>query len=108
MNVLDAVMLMALVYVLVNYAKQLFPNMDGRITQTVVFIAAIGAVFLMAETVWAREQVISGHALDTLNAGSKITAGLLIGAGSTVIDRVESAVRNIGAPAEPEPGTTRS
>jgi hypothetical protein len=105
MNLPNAAILAALVYVLVNYAKSLVPGLDGRVTQLLVFVAAIGAVFLVGNTVWAHAQVIGGHTLDTLDTGSKITAGLLIGAGSTVFDRIESAVRNIGNNNEPEPGT---
>lgn len=104
MNLANAVVLAALVYVSINYVKQLVPGLDGRVTQLLVFVAGVGAVFLAGSTVWAHTQVIGGHTLDTLNAGSKIVAGILIASGSTVLDRVESAVRNIGTPVEPEPG----
>lgn len=98
--------LAALVYVSVNYVKSLFPTIDGRVTQGLVFLAAIGAVFLAASTVWAHQNVIGGQTLDSLNFGSKVVGGILIAPIATVLDRIESAVRNIGAPAEPEPGTT--
>jgi hypothetical protein len=99
--------LAALVYVSVNYVKSLFPGIDGRVTQGLVFLAGIGSVFLAASTVWAHQNVFGGTPLDHLNFGSKVAAGLLIAPIATIIDRTESAVRNIGTPAEPEPGTVR-
>lgn len=105
MDFANAALTAALVYAFVNWLKMVFPHADPRIIQLLVWASGIGAIFLMGDTVWAHSQVIGGHALDTLNAGSKIVAGILTGTGATVIDRVESTVRNIGQSDTPEPGS---
>lgn len=98
-----AALLMALVFVVIAYLKLLVPNTDPRIVQTLVFLGGIASVFLMGATVWAHTQVIGDHALDTLNTGSKIVAGLFVGAGSTVGAKIIDAVRNIGQNQGPDP-----
>lgn len=92
----QAALLIGAVYALTEFAKKLVPTLDARITQVVSLVIAIGAVFLVADSVWAHEQVVGGKALDTLNAGSKVLVGILIGAGANVLHSAFGAVKSIG------------
>ncbi len=104
MDLGKAVVLMGLVYALVEYLKTYLPaDIDPRITQTLVFLIGVGCVFLVAETVWGKDQVIGDHVLSDLDFWSKLVVGLFVGAGATVGHRVESAVRSVGS-SEQKPG----
>lgn len=95
----NAAMLSLLVYVGVELCKRLVPvKVQDALQSTLVVALAvgIGAVFLVAETVWAKEQVIGGHALDTLNGWDKLVVGLFAAAGAVGIDKLRSAVSSIG------------
>lgn len=76
--------------------------------QVLALIIAIGTIFLVGATVWAHTQVIGGHALDNMNTGSKIVAGLLTMGGSTLIDRFslfESRHQTVPPTKQPSDGT---
>lgn len=89
MDLKNALVCAAMVFVLTDAAKRAFPaKLPALIVQALAFAIGIGSIFLVGATVWAHTQVIGGHALDTLNAGSKIVAGLLVGGAATLFDRL--------------------
>lgn len=80
---------MALAFVLTDAVKRVVPaKLPAFVTQALAFAVGIATIFMVGASVWAHTQVIGGHTLDTLNAGSKIVAGLIIGGGATVLDRI--------------------
>lgn len=88
MNFANAAMCIALAFVLTDVAKRAWPGqLPAIVVQGLALAIGIGTIFLAGSTVWAHSQVIGGHTLDTLNAGSKIVAGLFIGGGATLVDR---------------------
>ena len=70
--------------------------LPGWAVQIVSGSVAVGGMFLVRETVWANEQVIGGHPLDRLDAWSIVLAGILVGLGANVGDRLLKTVANIG------------
>ena len=95
----SAVVLMALVY---GGNEQILANLPASWAQNKLVkvllaqVIAIAAIFLVAATVWSNEQVVGGQQLDQLDFWSKVLAGVLVGFGSSVVQRTVSAVRNIG------------
>lgn len=78
----------ALAFVLTDALKRIVPfKLTASLTQILALVVGIATVFLVGATVWAHQQVIGGHTLDTLNFGSKVVAGLIVGGGATIFDR---------------------
>lgn len=100
MDVGNAVLVVAGVMGIVSLVTRLFPRLldfrDGSVVILVAVVIAIGVLFLARETVWASEQVLGGKPLDALDAWSVVFAGLLLGLGSTALDRTLKSVSNIG------------
>lgn len=92
----NAALLALVVFVGVEFLKKILPTLDARIVITSTLAIGIGAVFLVAETVWAHQQVISGKALDELDVASKFVTGIFLAAGATGIHKVLAAVKNVG------------
>lgn len=85
---LNAVMLSALVFALTDSFKRAVPGtLPPVVVQAVAFAIGIGAVFLVGASVWAHSEVIAKVPLSDMNTASKLVAGLLIGAGATLLDR---------------------
>lgn len=101
MDIQNALLVVVAVVGLVSLVKRLVPSistpLDGALTMLVAIVIAIGVLFLARETAWANEQVIGGKALDQLDSASVVFAGLLVGLGSTVTDRLLKTVSNVGA-----------
>lgn len=99
MDFSNAALLIVVVFGLTELAKSVLPsNVTGK-SWAVVLInlaLAIGGVYLLGSTVWAHEQVIGGHALDTLGGGDKLLVGLMLGGGAAFLNRGIGAVMNIG------------
>lgn len=98
MDLGNAALLGLMVFVGTEFARRLFPIIDRnpRIKVAVVLLLSFGVVFLVRETVWAKEQVIGSHPLDTLSAWDVIVVALFLAAIATGINVGLSAVRNIG------------
>lgn len=92
----QAALLMVMIFVFMQLVKKCWPAVDGPVIILLALAAGVGVVYLAGTTVWAHDQVIGGHPLDDLNAGSKVVAGLLLGAGSVGIAEALTAVKNIG------------
>lgn len=89
MDFTNALVCMALAFVLTDAVKRVIPGkIPAFVLQLLAFAIGVGVIFLVGETVWAHEQVIGKHALDTLDGWSKVTAGLLVGGGATILDRL--------------------
>lgn len=89
MDFTKAAMCAALAFVLTDAIKRVLPaKLPAFVVQSLAFVVGIATIFLVGATVWAHQQVIGGHTLDTLNFGSKVVAGLIIGGGATVLDRI--------------------
>ena len=91
----QAALLIALVYAITRWFGTIVTP-PSWVTPIIAMSIAVGAVFLVAETVWAPENIVSGHALDNLDWASKLVAGVLLGAGANVLDQGIKAVRNVG------------
>jgi TRAP-type uncharacterized transport system fused permease subunit len=98
MDFAQAGLLALLVFVLVEFVKRLVPAVKDNSTATVITVILAGqaTVWLVGTTVWAHEQVIGNHTLDTLNSGSKIVAGIILAAMAVGINVGLDAIRNIG------------
>jgi hypothetical protein len=98
--------LVALALVATDWLKNLLPgDVDPRVTPVIAMAVGIGAVFLAAATVWAHDNLVGGVALDHLDGWSKIAAGIFLGAGAGLGDKVLNAVRSVGENAPPRPPT---
>lgn len=79
----------ALAFVLTDAVKRVVPaQLPAFVVQLLALAVGIATVFMVGATVWAHQQVIGGHTLDTLNFGSKFVAGLIVGGGATLLDRI--------------------
>lgn len=107
MDFAKAAVCAALAFVLTDAIKRGVPvKLPPFVVQLLAFAVGIGSIFLVGATVWAHTQVIGGHALDTMNFGSKVVAGLIVGGGSTFIDRlwfVQSRSQDPAPAPEPAP-----
>lgn len=97
MDLTNATMLAAVVFVAIDWVKQMIPTkLPPQLVQLASLVVGIGITFLMAGSVWAQQQVVSGHALSSLNTGSKIITGIVVGVGASVLDKIRGTVMNIG------------
>lgn len=98
MDFAKAALVITAVFALVEFAKALFPRVatSKRLTVLAALVAGQLAVFGLRYSVWAHEQVIGGHNLDTLNAGSLIVAGFFLALLAAGLDKGLGAVRSIG------------
>ena len=101
MDVTNALVLVAVIVAATEFAKRIAGQFgietDGWQTQAVSLGVAVGAVFLVGETVWAGEQVIGAHGLDTLGVADKVLAGLMLGFGANFADRGVRSIAHIGS-----------
>lgn len=89
MDFANALVCMALAFVLTDAVKRAVPGkIPAFVLQLLAFAIGILVIFMVGETVWAKEQVIGKHALDTLDGMDKLVAGLLVGGGATILDRL--------------------
>jgi len=77
----EAVLLIGLVIAVTTFVKNVVPTLPSWATSLIALLVGVGAVFLVAESDYASEQVIGGIPLDQANAYSKLIAGVLIGVG---------------------------
>lgn len=102
MDFANAAMLAFAVFVVVEFAKKLIPGVaaDSRIIIAITLLAGIGATFLVGETVWAHQQVISGKALDELDGWSKLVTGLFLAAGAVGIHKIVDVAETVSGKGE--------
>lgn len=111
MDLQNAALLVAAVFGLIEFGKNLLGPRLARNSRIVVLLALVvgqAATWLVASTAWAHEQVIGSKPLDELNAGSLILVGLFAAAAAAFGERTLNAVKNIGdnqPPAKPDYGT---
>lgn len=101
MDFAQSALLIAAIYTVMKVLNEaglakLSAPVAGVVKPLVALAVGVGAVFLVASSVWAHDQVIAGRALDTLNDSSKVLAGILAGAGAVGLDTVFKTVRNVG------------
>lgn len=97
MDLANAAILGAVVLGLVAYAKKLiFGTNQERIVVFSSFVIAVISVFLVRQSVWAKEQIIGGQSLKNLDVWSCfVIVVFVIGIASTAWE-VLGAVKNIG------------
>lgn len=81
--------LVALVWKFIDFLKQLTPpdkNYNAAITQVVVWVSGIAAVFLFGASQFGDSVSVGAHSLDKMDTPTKLILGLMIGsiASSTV------------------------
>lgn len=98
MDFTNALLVVAAVYALTEWAKSAAPSIRNSSALTILTAAVAGqaAVWGLATTVWANEQVIGGHTLDKLNGGSKVAAGFFVALLATGTDKLIGMVKNVG------------
>jgi hypothetical protein len=98
MDFSNAAILIAAVFGAVELLKALVPqvSLSSRLTVLSVLVLSVGATFLLGATVWAHQQVIGGHALDTLGVADKFVVGLFLAGTAAATDKAVHMVRNIG------------
>lgn len=97
MDVSKLVLVVALVYAVNEGIKRKLPAVWAAGDIFISLAVGVGAAFLVATTVWAHSEVFRNVALDNMNVGSKIVAGLLVGAGAVFASHTFDAVKNIGS-----------
>lgn len=96
MDLSNAALLVGAVYAVVEWAKVLFPKMTARVVVLVTLIASVLLTFLVAATVWADTQIVSGVALDKMRVADLLLVSLLLALSSSVLHAGFDAVRNVG------------
>lgn len=94
----NAALLIAVVFAATEFVKKVLANvtLPTWLIQLIPVGLSLGAVFLVADSVWAHEQVIGGQALDSLDTGSKLLVGLMLGLGANFLHTAVNAVKNVG------------
>jgi len=99
MDFANAALLIAAVFGLTEFAKRFEgPTLaaNPRVVALTALIVGQAAVWLVATTAWAHEQVIGSKPLDDLNSGSKVLVGLLVAGVAAGISQTLKAVANVG------------
>lgn len=97
MDFANAFLLALLVFVILEGIKRIWPTLSDKIKVPLAFAIAIGVVFLVAAAkAFGHTQVVDGHALDTMDASSKVIVGIVVGGLSVGIDVGQKAIKNIG------------
>ena len=92
---LSAVLVVALLWSFVDWVKSVLNrDLNGVLTQLVVWGAGVAVVFIASATLWAKQATINGVALDHLGSGSKIVAGILLGSLASAAYMVKRALDN--------------
>jgi hypothetical protein len=91
-----AVLCIALVAALADAIKRTWPSVWETFHIWLVLALGIVVVFLVGASLWAHTEIVNGFPLDKMNVASKIIAGLVIGAGSTVGVKVLDRIGDIG------------
>jgi hypothetical protein len=95
----NALILMGVVYGLTEMAKGVAPdNLENQQWFKVLaaLVISFAAVFLVAETDWAKDQFLGEKSLDTLSWASKIVAAIFIAGGAALTQRVVKAASDFG------------
>jgi hypothetical protein len=92
----EAVLLLGVVLVLTQTVKKIVPNLPSWATPLVAMAIGVASVFLVGETDWADQQIVSDLTLDSLNGWSKLVAGIMLGGGAGLATETLRAVGNVG------------
>jgi hypothetical protein len=86
MEFLPAAAMLALIVKVVDFLRYARSrDMNGVTTQLIVWIAGVGVVLLVAQTLWADGISVGDRALSTLDIWSQVFAGLTIGSAASVV-----------------------
>lgn len=106
MNFANAALLIAMVFGLTALVKKLiYGTQAERVVIGVVFGVALVCVFLMRQSVWAKEQVIGDHPLDKLDWASCLVIVVFLAGVAAAGWEALGAVKNIGQN-QPQPPNT--
>jgi len=93
----EAVLLLGVVLVLTQAVKKITnERLPSWATPLVAMAIGIIAVFLVGETDWADKQIVNDLTLDSINAWSKVVAGIMLGGGAGLATEALRAVGNVG------------
>lgn len=106
MDFANAALLVAMVFGLAAQAKKLiYGTNPERVVIGAVYGVALVSVFLLRQSVWAKEQVVGGHALAGLDVWSCLVIVVFISAVASAGWEALGAVKNIGTN-QPRPPNT--
>lgn len=90
-----AVALGALVLKLIDFLRYIAGrNVNGVVTQLVVWVAGVVVILLFAQSDWANTINVGGLTLAQLNVASQIIAGLVLGSATSAGYDLKKAVDN--------------
>lgn len=93
----NALLLVATVFLIVEFANQLIPNLDGRFKVLIAIVAGQLASVLVAHSgAWGAKQVIDGVSLDKMNGAALVLVGLSLAGLAVGLKQGLKAVANIG------------
>lgn len=96
MNLENSLLLVAVVFGLTQLVKSVTP-IPPRLTAVVPVVVAFVATVIVAHTVWAHEQVLGGHPLNTLGWWDQVVVALFAGGAAATLHGGLAAVKSIGA-----------
>lgn len=102
MEFVPAVAMLALILKVVDflrYAKN--ADVNGVVTQLIVWVAGVGVMLLASKTVWANGIEIGDRPLSTLSFWSIVFAGMSIGSGASLVKDAFKSIDNHNSSAIP-------
>lgn len=92
----NALLLVAMVFLVVELANQLIPNLEGRWKVIVALVVGQVLAEVVANSDWGSRQVIDGLRLDRMNALSLVLVGLALAGLAVGFKQGFKAIANIG------------
>ncbi len=96
MDFTNAALVIAAIFGTVEFIKRVWAAQPVWAPPVIAVAVGIGAMFLLGGTVWAHQEVIGGHALDNLNASSKVVAGVFAGFLAVGLNEGVKMVKSVG------------
>jgi hypothetical protein len=102
MDFIPVAILATLVVKFTDFLKRLFSgDVNGVVTQLVVWGAGVAAVFLVSASQWAKDVQIGQLGLDTLGNWSLVLVGFCIGSAGSFVYDAKKALDGTDSAAEP-------
>lgn len=95
MNFENALLLIAVIYGATELVKSVV-TIPARLVAVVPVLVALAATVVVSHTVWASEQVLGGHTLDTLGWWDQVVVALFAGGAAAALHGGLAAIKNIG------------
>ena len=92
----NALLLGSTVFLIVELANQLIPNLEGRWKVLLAIIAGQAGAWTVANSDWGAKQIVSGLRLDTMNGVSLILVGLALAGVAVGAKQGLKAIANVG------------